>query len=155
MRCQMTYNYFLRMGTFLSQDTSSSKNGNNNFHWNSSMSKYMQKCLVEQATNGMKVDKSFKRPAFVATSRAVSEKFKVVCSDSNVENHLRTLKTKYTAIKRLKSMSGVGWDNDTKMITMDEDTFNEYINVHPKDEPYINKLIEMYEELVPAAVEQH
>ncbi|MQM04193.1 hypothetical protein Taro_036987 [Colocasia esculenta] len=45
-------------------------------------------------------------------------------------------------------MSGVGWNDDAKMITMDEDTFNEYIAAHPKDKPYINKSIDMYEELV-------
>ncbi|MQM08670.1 hypothetical protein Taro_041526 [Colocasia esculenta] len=66
----------------------------------------------------------------------------------NVENHLRTLKTKYVAIKKLKGMSGVGWNDDAKKITMNEDTFNEYIVAHPKDEPYINKSIDMYEELV-------
>ncbi|MQM07861.1 hypothetical protein Taro_040708, partial [Colocasia esculenta] len=117
------------MENFQSQDTSSSKKGNNNFRWSMSMSRFMQKSLVEQAANGMKVDKSFKRSAFVATARAVSEKFKVTCSDSNVENHLRTLKTKYAAIKKLKGMSGVGWNDDAKMITMDEDTFNEYIAI--------------------------
>ncbi|MQL85088.1 hypothetical protein Taro_017601 [Colocasia esculenta] len=140
--------YFFRMESFQSQDTSSSKKGNSNFRWSMRMSRFMQKSLVEQAANGMKVDKSFKRPAFVATARAVSEKFKVTCSDSNVENHLRTLKTKYAAIKKLKGMSGVGWNDDAKMITMDDDTFNEYIAAHPKDEPYINKSIDMYEELV-------
>ncbi|MQM20056.1 hypothetical protein Taro_053069, partial [Colocasia esculenta] len=140
--------YFFRMESIQSQDSSSSKKGNNNFRWSISMSRSMKKCLVEQAANGMKVEKSFKRPAFVATARAVSEKFKVTCSDSNVENHLRTLKTKYATIKKLKGMSGVGWNDDAKMITMDEDTFNEYIAAHPKDEPYINKSIDMYEELV-------
>ncbi|MQL70602.1 hypothetical protein Taro_002929 [Colocasia esculenta] len=45
-------------------------------------------------------------------------------------------------------MSGVGWNDDAKLITMDDDTFNEYIAAHPKDEPYINKSIDMYEELV-------
>ncbi|MQM15996.1 hypothetical protein Taro_048952 [Colocasia esculenta] len=140
--------YFFRMESFQSQDTSSSKKGNNNFRWSISMSRFMQKSLVEEATTEMKVDKSFKRPAFVATARAVSEKFKVTCSDSNVENHLRTLKTKYAAIKKLKRMSGVGWNDDAKMITMDADTFNEYIAAHRKDEPYINKSIDMYEELV-------
>ncbi|MQM08880.1 hypothetical protein Taro_041738 [Colocasia esculenta] len=96
----------------------------------------------------MKLDKSFKRPAFVAVACVVSEKFKVTCYDNNVENHLRTLKTNYAAIKKLKGMSGVGWNDDAKMITMDGDTFNEYITAHPKDEPYINKFIDMYEELV-------
>ncbi|MQM09311.1 hypothetical protein Taro_042183 [Colocasia esculenta] len=39
------------------------------------------------------------------------------------------LKTKYAAIKKLKGMSGVGWDDDAKIITMDEDAFNEYIAI--------------------------
>ncbi|MQM10789.1 hypothetical protein Taro_043686, partial [Colocasia esculenta] len=56
--------------------------------------------------------------------------------------------TKYDAIKKFKGMSGVDWNDDAKMITMDEDTFNEYIAAHPKDEPYINKSIDMYEEFV-------
>ncbi|MQM12968.1 hypothetical protein Taro_045889 [Colocasia esculenta] len=142
------WNDYSKMESFQSQDTSSSNKDNNNFQWSTSMSRFMQKCLVEQATNRMKVDKSFKRSAFVAAACAVSEKFKVSCFNCNVENHLRTLKTKYAAIKKLKGMSGVGWDNNAKMITKDEDAFNEYIVAHPKDEPYINKSIEMYEELV-------
>lgn len=122
-------NCLIRMESFQSQETSSSKKVNNNFRWTTSMSKYLQKSLVEQVSYGMKVDKSFKRPAFVAVARAVGEKFKVICSDSNVENHLRTLKTKYATIKRLKELSGVGWDNEMKMITMDEDAFHEHITV--------------------------
>ncbi|KAK1258596.1 hypothetical protein QJS04_geneDACA020375 [Acorus gramineus] len=111
-----------------SQDFNSKKM-NNNFRWTPTMSRFMQKCLVEQAEKGMKIDKTFKRPAFIATARAVSEKFNVLCTDSNVENHLRTLKTKYSQIKRLKSMSGVGWDDTLKMITMDNDAYNEYVQV--------------------------
>ncbi|KAK1293492.1 hypothetical protein QJS10_CPB17g00341 [Acorus calamus] len=61
-------------------------------------------------------------------------------SYSNVENHLRTLKTKY--------MSGVGWDDTLKMITMDNDAYNEYVQAHVKDEPYLNKPIEMYDEMM-------
>ncbi|KAK1311894.1 hypothetical protein QJS10_CPA07g00451 [Acorus calamus] len=112
------------------------------------MSRFMQKCLVEHAEKGMKIDNTFKRPAFIATARAVSEKFNVLCTDSNVENHLRTLKTKYSQIKRLKNMSGVGWDDTLKMITMDNDAYNEYVQAHVKDEPYLNKPIEIYDEMM-------
>ncbi|KAK1322393.1 hypothetical protein QJS10_CPA03g01907 [Acorus calamus] len=103
------------------------------------MSRFMQKFLVEQVEKGMKIDKTFKRPAFIAIARAVN---------SNVENHLRTLKTKYSQIKRLKNMSGVGWDDTLKLITMDDDIYNEYVQAHPKDEPYLNKPIEMCDEMI-------
>ncbi|KAK1310360.1 hypothetical protein QJS10_CPA08g01087 [Acorus calamus] len=107
-----------------------------------------KKFLVEQAEKGVIIDKTFKRPTFIATARAVSEKFNLLCSDSNVENHLRTLKTKYSQIKRLKNMSGIGWNDTLKMITMDDDTYNEYVQALPKDEPYLNKPIEMYDEMI-------
>nr|CAD1831040.1 unnamed protein product [Ananas comosus var. bracteatus] len=51
-----------------------------NFKWTNEMSDFLIEFLVHQASIGMKVDKSFKRPAFVAAARAVSSEFQVSCN---------------------------------------------------------------------------
>ncbi|KAH7655530.1 hypothetical protein IHE45_18G017700 [Dioscorea alata] len=42
-------------------------------------------------------------------------------------------------------MSGMGWDDNLKMIVMGEAEYIEYIKIHTQDEPYLNKPIEDYD----------
>ncbi|XP_020693903.1 uncharacterized protein LOC110107834 isoform X1 [Dendrobium catenatum] len=123
------------------------KKGCTNFRWSPSMSRFLLSCLIEQAKLGLKVNKTFKRQAFIAAAEAVTERFKLLCSDSNVENHLRTIKTRFLQIKRLQSLSNTKFDEKEKKIIMDDVGYGAHIAANPKDEPFLNKPIEMYDEM--------
>lgn len=93
------------------------------------MSHFLLPFLVQQVRLGRKVNKSFKRHALLAAAKAVSDKFNLICTDSNVENHLRTIKTRYLQIKKLRSLGNSTWVEDEKKIVMDAISYNQHIAV--------------------------
>uniref|UniRef100_A0A1D1YDQ9 Peptide deformylase 1 n=1 Tax=Anthurium amnicola TaxID=1678845 RepID=A0A1D1YDQ9_9ARAE len=124
-----------------------SKKGTPNFRWTHVMSQFLVTFLVEQARAGFKVGKSFKRPALVAAAKAISEKFNVLVTESHVENRMRTLKNRFAQIQKLREMSDVEWDDDDKKVIMDPRRCAEHVVANPKDEPFVNKTIDFYEEM--------
>ncbi|KAH7687032.1 Ribosomal protein S10 protein [Dioscorea alata] len=135
------------IGGFPIKEGRPSKKGCTNFRWSPAMSHFLLPFLVQQVRLGRKVNKSFKRHALLAAAKAVSDKFNLICTDSNVENHLRTIKTRYLQIKKIRSLGNSTWVEDEKKIVMDAVSYNQHIAAHPKDEPFINKAIEMYDEM--------
>lgn len=95
------------------------KRGTPNKRWKAEFDNFLIPVLVEQANKGLKCDKSFKRVAFAHAASAVNTKFNTDFTAENVENHYRTLKARYVEIKKARDLSGAGWDDETKMITLD------------------------------------
>ncbi|XP_039115173.1 uncharacterized protein LOC120250420 [Dioscorea cayenensis subsp. rotundata] len=98
--------------------------------------------MASQVEQGLKVDKGFKPQALHASIIAMKNEFGIIVTEANVNNHLRTIRKRWARIKKLKELSGMGWDNRLKMIIMGESEFKNYIKIHPQDEPYLNKPIE-------------
>ncbi|XP_020266424.1 uncharacterized protein LOC109841912 [Asparagus officinalis] len=118
-----------------------------NVRWKPQWSKSLMLFLIEQVRGGYKVDKGFKAPVYIAAAKHINEEFGINISDNNAYNHWRTLKTRWVRIQRLKELSGVGWDEENKVIQMGEEEYSTYIEANPKDEPFINKPIQFYEEM--------
>ncbi|OAY62936.1 hypothetical protein ACMD2_18228 [Ananas comosus] len=114
------------------------KQGTKNFKWTNEMSDLVIEFLVHQASIGMKVDKSFKSPAFVAAARAVSSKFQVSCNWTKVENGLCTFKM---------NLSGASWDPVSKTISLGDGSYQDFIRAHSKDICYLNCPIQHYDKL--------
>ena len=93
------------------------------------MTHFLLPFLVQQANFGLKMGRAFKREAFIAAAEAVTEKFRVRCNDGNVENHLRTIKTRYQQIRRLQRMNITVWDEKEKKIIMNDKDYVHYIVV--------------------------
>lgn len=93
------------------------------------MTRLMITGLVEQAMLGMKVDKGFKRRAYAAVARQVTERFGEKCMDNNVENRFKTLKRNWSEIKKLRQLSEHVFDEMNKTIILDDATAAEYIKV--------------------------
>ncbi|XP_039134234.1 uncharacterized protein LOC120271626 [Dioscorea cayenensis subsp. rotundata] len=123
------------------------KRGTPNKRWKAKFDNFLIPVLVEQANKGLKCDKSFKRVAFAHAASAVNTKFNTDFTAENVENHYRTLKARYVEIKKARDLSGAGWDNETKMITLDPIVAFSYTEAHPAAKAFINKPIENYEGL--------
>ncbi|KAH7677231.1 Myb/SANT-like domain-containing protein [Dioscorea alata] len=113
--------------------------------WTPAESRYFIRFMANQVEQGLKVDKGFKPQAIQGAIRAMKDMFGVLVTEGNVGNHLRTIWKRWARIKKLKDMSGVGWDNNLKIIIMGEAEYRDYIQVHVQDEPYLNKPIEDYD----------
>ena len=56
--------------------------------------------------------------------------FGVTITEANVGNHLRTIRRRWERIKKkLKEMSGMGWDNNLKIIVIGEAEYRDYVKV--------------------------
>ncbi|KAJ8438837.1 hypothetical protein Cgig2_023029 [Carnegiea gigantea] len=89
--------------------------------------------------------------SFVAIADMISKKFNVKCLSDHVDNHLRTMKTAWGIMAKLQSQSGYGWDENMRMIRMSPDVYNTYVEVNPTHEKYLNKKIDMYDEMAIVA----
>ncbi|KAH7669179.1 Myb/SANT-like domain-containing protein, partial [Dioscorea alata] len=130
-----------------SSRASGSKRGTPNKRWKAEYNNFLIPLLLEQVRKGLKCDKSFKRAAFVFAAVAVNSRFNTEFNAENVENHYRTLKMRYAEIKKVRDLSGSGWDDATKTITLDPMVALTYIEAHPAAKQFINKSIEHYEAL--------
>ncbi|KAJ8432666.1 hypothetical protein Cgig2_002053 [Carnegiea gigantea] len=82
------------------------------------------------------------------TLDTISKKFNAKCLLAQVDNHLRTMKTAWGIIAKLRNQSSCGLDVNMRMIRMSSNVYNIYIEGNPTHEKYLNKKIDMYDEIV-------
>ncbi|KAJ8424165.1 hypothetical protein Cgig2_032100 [Carnegiea gigantea] len=80
------------------------------------------------------------RSSFVAAADMISKKFNAKCRSDHVDNHLRTVKSAWGIIAKLRNQSDYGWDENMTMIHLSPDA-------NPTHEKYLNKKIGMYDEM--------
>ncbi|KAK9989287.1 hypothetical protein SO802_029526 [Lithocarpus litseifolius] len=107
----------------------------------------MEAAMNQEAAKGNKPSNTFKAGSFALVAKEISAQFGVECHPSYVEYRLRTLKTMWKDVQNLRKKSGFGWDDNLKMITCDAKTYQEEVMAHRKHADYLNKKIEMYDEL--------
>ncbi|XP_039019766.1 L10-interacting MYB domain-containing protein-like [Hibiscus syriacus] len=103
--------------------------------------------LAEETQKGNKPSNTFRSVSINRVATTISEKFQVQCATKHVENHLRTIKNTWKTICTIREESGLGWDENLRMITCDEVTYDAIVTAHPKYGPYLNKKIDFYDEM--------
>ena len=88
--------------------------------WTPPMSACMMRCLANIAAKGVKTDKGFKEVHITKAAKDVSQLVGYEVSTTQVTNHLRKWKTRYQRIEKLRGLSGALWDDDQKMIVLEE-----------------------------------
>ncbi|KAL3755174.1 hypothetical protein ACJRO7_002261 [Eucalyptus globulus] len=74
------------------------------------------------------------------------------CELDHVDIYFRTIKNNWATIQKLWVKSEFQWDHNLKMITVvRKEVYDEEITAHPIHEKYLNKKIEMYDELALVA----
>nr|CAD1838915.1 unnamed protein product [Ananas comosus var. bracteatus] len=91
------------------------------------MSKFLIDFLVKQEIIGAGVEKPFDKSTLLAAAKAVSEKFRTSCDVAKVENRLKSFKTKWTKVEKLKHLNGASWDPITKIISLRGDHYRDYV----------------------------
>ncbi|WVZ58001.1 hypothetical protein U9M48_008318 [Paspalum notatum var. saurae] len=104
--------------------------------WTSIQSAFMFFHLANVVASGAKTPLRFKKSHLNACAKA-----------NQVKNHLKTWSLKFQKYKKLKTISGAGWDEDNFIITLAEDHFNNYVATHKVDAEYLNKPLEHYGEM--------
>ncbi|XBI64591.1 hypothetical protein VPH35_044692 [Triticum aestivum] len=113
------------------------------------MSLYMLAHLCGLLTGGHRPGTSFKNVHWNGCAAAMNEHFqRTDLIGTHITNHTRTWKRKYKHIVHLKSLSGALWDEDNFMIVLDHEHYTNHIKDHKEDEPFLNKPIKHYEEML-------
>ncbi|KAF8041985.1 hypothetical protein BT93_A0550 [Corymbia citriodora subsp. variegata] len=122
------------------------------FRWSAPMERMFLEILADEASKGNKPSATFKPSSFVRVAQAINEKFGTECEPDHVDNHLRTIKSNWATIQKLRVKSGFQWDHNLKMITVvRKEVYDEEVTAHPTHEKYLNKKIEMYDQLALVA----
>ncbi|KAK3147113.1 hypothetical protein QOZ80_3BG0278200 [Eleusine coracana subsp. coracana] len=112
--------------------------------WTSVMSNFVLQHFVTLVGEGVKTDKGFKEVHLNTVRTALSEFIGIDVSGTQVYNHLRKWRGRWVRVCKLKELSGLLWDDDNFMITLDEEHYVGHVKDNPKDQEYLNKPIEHY-----------
>ncbi|KAL3719977.1 hypothetical protein ACJRO7_004893 [Eucalyptus globulus] len=107
------------------------------FRWSKPMERVLLEILADEASKG-------NNPSIVNT---INEKFSVCCELDHVENHLKTVKSNWKTIQTVRGKSGFSWDDKLKMVIAGKNEFDQYVSVYPSHGKYLNKMIDMYDEM--------
>jgi hypothetical protein len=91
--------------------------------WNNNTSGFVLRRMAQIVSNGSKTDKTYKDKDVNAVARLVTEYSGVPISATQVYNHLRKWKQKWSKIARLKELSGASFDEDTCAIMLEQDHY--------------------------------
>lgn len=97
--------------------------------WTDEMDRCLTEQLVEQATLGNKLQKSFKQMALKAAVSVINKKFSLDLTTENIRNRLRTRKKQYRLVKELLSQHGFEWDERQKMVIANDSEWRQCIKV--------------------------
>lgn len=123
------------------------KKGEKQFRWSRPMERLMLELLADDVKLGNRPNNSFKPSSFTRVVNAIKDKFEVTCSAEHVENHLRTVRSAWSTIVKIREKSGFGWDDTLKMITAIPSVYHAYVQKNPGHDKYIHNKIELYDEM--------
>eukprot|EP00268_Persea_americana_P055268 TRINITY_DN6412_c0_g1_i14.p3 TRINITY_DN6412_c0_g1~~TRINITY_DN6412_c0_g1_i14.p3 ORF type:complete len:128 (+),score=27.95 TRINITY_DN6412_c0_g1_i14:2082-2465(+) len=103
--------------------------------------------LVEMKLAGRKVEKNFNNACWEEAITKVKEKTGLEPTASNAKNKYKNWRTRYREVKQLLSMSGFGWDDTLKMVTAEDDVWDNLEQAKSKLAKYRRIAIKFYEEI--------
>ncbi|MCD9641718.1 hypothetical protein HAX54_028141 [Datura stramonium] len=107
----------------------------------------MLEILADEVKQGNKSTNQFKAISFSRVSDVTNQQLGMDCSPKHVENHLKTLRSTWNTVQTLLNKSGLGWDDNLKMITAIPRVYSLHIQAHPTHDKFINKKIDMFKEI--------
>ncbi|CAO2040468.1 unnamed protein product, partial [Urochloa humidicola] len=87
----------------------------------------MLEYLATLVVNGTKTSSTFKMVHYNGCAKALQEKFGIVRTGDHVKNHLKTWQKKFRKLNDLRGLSAANWEEDTCIITLDEEHYNNHI----------------------------
>lgn len=107
----------------------------------------MLEILADEVKQGHKSTNQFKAISFNRVSDAINQQLEMDCTPKHMENHLKTIRSTWGTVQTLLNKSGLGWDDNLKMITASPKVYATHIQAHPSHDKFINKKIDMFDEM--------
>ncbi|KAK7259268.1 hypothetical protein RIF29_24870 [Crotalaria pallida] len=116
--------------------------------WTPEMDRYFVDLLLEQVGSGGKFDDHlFSKRAWKHMSSVFNAKFKFQYEKDVLKNRYKTLRNLYRGVRNILSQPGFSWDEKRKMVTADNNVWDEYLKVHPNSRSYRIKSIPDFKSL--------
>uniref|UniRef100_A0ACD5UI42 Uncharacterized protein n=1 Tax=Avena sativa TaxID=4498 RepID=A0ACD5UI42_AVESA len=94
---------------------------------------------------GVKTDKGFKEIHIGQAAKALTKLVGYDVTTTQVTNHLRKWKIRYQRIEKLRLLSGALWDDDQKMIVLEDQHYLGHTQDTPKEAEFLNTPLVNYE----------
>jgi hypothetical protein len=91
--------------------------------WTNNTSGFVLRRMAVLVNDGTKPDKVFKDKDVNSVAKALKEYCGEIVSPTQVYNHLRKWRQKWSKVAKLKDLSGALWDSDTNAIMLEQEHF--------------------------------
>jgi hypothetical protein len=91
--------------------------------WTNNTSGFVLRRMAALVNDGTKPDKVFKDKDVNSVAKALREYCGEIVSPTQVYNHLRKWRKKWSKVVKLKDLSGALWDSDTNAIMLEQEHF--------------------------------
>ncbi|XP_008666949.2 uncharacterized protein [Zea mays] len=115
--------------------------------WNNNTSGFILRRMAQLLSDGSRPDKVFKDKDVNSVAKALKEYSGEAVSPTQVYNHLRKWRQKWSRVSKLKDLSGALWDSDSNAILLDQEHYLGHCKDHPKDAEFLNCPIRFYTEM--------
>ncbi|KAM3355973.1 hypothetical protein P3S68_022687 [Capsicum galapagoense] len=129
------------------QQVNHGKKGEKQFRWSKLMEYLMLEILADEVNQGNKSTNQFKASSFNRVLNAINKQLEIDCKSKHVGNHLKTIRNTWSTIQTLPNKSGLGWDDNLKVITASPEVYAVHIQAHPNHDKFINKKIKIFDEI--------
>ncbi|CAL0308494.1 unnamed protein product [Lupinus luteus] len=124
--------------------------------WTPEMDWYFVDLLLEQVGSGGKFDDQlFSKRAWKHMLLVFNAKFRFQYEKDVLKNRYKTLRNLYRGVRNILSQPGFSWDEKRKMVTADNNVWEDYLKVHPnarsyriKSIPYFKSLCTIYGDVI-------
>ncbi|KAK7290248.1 hypothetical protein RIF29_04525 [Crotalaria pallida] len=104
---------------------------------------------------GNQVPNGWEAPAYTAAITDIKEKCNIVITKDNILSRLKTWDKHCSIIANMVGTSGIGWDNISNMVKVDDQVWDEYVKAHPEASSYRYKVIENWDDLATICGHDH
>lgn len=119
-----------------------------NLTWTAEMDEYLIDVLYEETFHGRKIDRSFTATAYANASKAMSQKFGENIPKAHIKNRLKTIKQNFNlAYDLVKKTSGLGWNEETRMLEADPQVWKELNSWNPDAKKFYLRPIPKFDKL--------
>ncbi|CAH9132598.1 unnamed protein product [Cuscuta epithymum] len=115
--------------------------------WQPQMDFYFIHLMLDQVKKGNQVGGLFRREAWVEMVSSFNAKFGFHYEFDILKNRFKSMRKQYNVINDLLKLDGFVWDDVCKMVTADEQVWQEYIKVNATAAQYMTKHAPYYKEL--------
>ncbi|XP_042489671.1 uncharacterized protein LOC122069673 [Macadamia integrifolia] len=119
-----------------------------NVHWSPAMDRCLIETLLQQVQEGNRCPNGFKPAAYTAAVNALNQQFSSRLMRQHIINRLKTLKTTHRKVIELIGRSGIGWNDQAKMLDVSEEQWKDFILRNPDMDKRLNKKrFELFDEM--------